>query len=538
MTEQSSNRGYVKGSLVQVPFSKVLKFVQVGQKTGVLAIAREKSKVHIHLQNGQIVYVTSSYFSGLSLGDFLLKEGKISMQIHEESLSKIRETNQKQGTYLVEKSYISPHELMETLSRQVLEKLFWLFEWQDGDFYFKEGEIIQKDLHLVQIEMPKLIYQGIRDHMIMNKMPTEFKGRKESVLMLRESVPFSLETLGLGPIDTRILSMVNGRYTLRQVVALARLKKRAIYKILYGLYLCDVICFPEGLKTQKADESDVPAVQKKPGQEGYEVHISNDLIAQAVESVERIHEKVSSEQDDVLEVTLPPVSAPADQLPAVSETLDELGMKLDEVLTGDEAAEVEKEFGFDEDSSDGFAGAFDSKGNHDRTDTIYPDLGDDDAFNLDEPSKDLGFEHEDIEPEEPEDQESDFQMDPDDFTNPTELKKQGIMLLEEQHFNQAKRFLSRAVEMAPQDTDLAAYLGWAIFHASDTAGDRFIAAEEAIKEGMGPGKSSHLHFLYLGKIYVEEDQLEFAELHFVKALEISVDCIEAREQIKKIHGTK
>ena len=559
MTENAAKRGYVKGTISQVPTPKVFNFIQSAKKTGVLAIARENKKIHIHFLNGDIAYVTSSYFSGLSLGDFLLQEGKISMQIQEESLEKIKETKAKQGTYLIEKGYLSPHDLFEVLNRQVLAKLFWLFEWEEGEFFFKEGEIIDQEFRLIQIELHKLIYLGVRDYMPINRLPTEFRGRKESVLMRKTDLPFRLETLGLGPIDTRILSIINGKYTLRQVVALARLKKRAIYKILYGLFLSGVICFPEGYKFAPPKDPASNVVGKKPSKEGYEISISDDLIAQALSSVDRIRaqvaiqdqsEQAASGQPKTDAAAPPPVSPQSleavlsadgvEQTQDITQTLDQLGFKLDEALSSEEASRMEEQFGFDESAPDGFAvEPFDA--DQEQSGDIFPESDGHSAVDSDFSIEETAYETtEDSSEPEPMSQSQSgidqFLVDLDDLSDPSEVRKQGMMLLEEGRFNDAARFLERALEMTPQDWELHAYLGWAFYNSTMPDPEKVMHAEDIIKRGMGEGRSSYHHFLFLGKIYIEEDQMEFAELHFIKALELNVDCVEAREQIKRIHS--
>lgn len=544
MSEATEKKGYVKGSLKQVPVAKVMHFIHLARKTGVLALAQEKRKVHIHFLEGEIAYVTSSYFAGLSLGDFLLKEGKISLQIHEESLEKIRGTDAKQGTYLVEHGYLSPHDLVETLNRQVLEKLFNLFKWHDGDFYFKEGEIIQEELRLVNIEIQKLIYQGIRDHMNLSSLPLEFKGRKESVLFRRDDILFRLETLGLGPIDTRILSFVNGQYTLRQIVALARLKKKAIYKILYGLFLAGVIAFPEGIvkRKKKSSEEGEPVITDQMKKEAYEIKVSDNLIAEALESVDRIQEEVKQEvEKEETSVTVP--GRPGE----ISDTLDELGYRLDEVLSKEKPSEnINEMFGFDETQPDSFAGREADGATLDGMTAEFEDVSPDDdeeqtqfsdqddyQFDETETYSDEDEADEDMIDEEPEEA---LSLNVEDFSDPEEVKNQGIILLEEGRFDEAEMFLQKCTELLPDDSTIYAYLGWCTYNLSTTRGEDFENAEEIIKQGMGPGKSNYRHFLFLGKIYYEEAQYEFAELHFIKALEMNVECTEAKEQIKLIHA--
>lgn len=519
MTEASQTKKYVKGSLSLVPFPKVLHFINLGQKTGILAITRSKKKVHVHFSKGQIVFVTSSYFPGYTLGDFLINEGKISLPIQEESIAAIIESGNKQGIYLIEKGYLSPHELFESLNRQVFQKLYWIFQWQEGDFFFKEGEIATKDLQVLDIKMQGLIYQGIRDHMRLDSLPTEFKGRKESNMMRKPNLEFGLNSLGLGPSDTRVLSFVNGRHTLRQIVTLSKMKKRTVYKILYGLFLTGVVCFPEGIahesKTRRINVA--PPISKEEKEKtAYNIRISDDLISQAMKSVDKAKEKAQTQRMAVnkeeidLEILQEPGLTQMPAEPAPSQTPEEESFSFAEEQSPEV---VEQDIALADDSTYNF--------DFDQSSDPEDELSDDDFADQIEEDDSSTL--------------SDVNLD--DYTNPDEMFEQGMVLLEENRWNEAEAFLTKAGEMLPDKSEIQAYKGWSIYNNSEKYLDNnFQAAEQTIKESMKSQKITYLHFLYLGKIYAEEREHEFAELHFVKALEMNVDCTEAREQIKRLHS--
>ncbi|MCL4236146.1 MAG: hypothetical protein KJ042_16695, partial [Deltaproteobacteria bacterium] len=95
-----------------------------------------------------------------------------------------------------------------------------------------------------------------------------------------------------------------------------------------------------------------------------------------------------------------------------------------------------------------------------------------------------------------------------------------------------ERYLNRAVEVDPDFAEAYPYLGWCVYNNS--SGTDFVRAESIVKKGMAKKPGMFQAFLFLGKMYMREDQRDFAELHFVKALELNIDCAEAKEEIKKI----
>ncbi|HPQ72113.1 MAG TPA: DUF4388 domain-containing protein [bacterium] len=546
MAESPAKESYVKGSLTQVPFPKVLNFINQAGKTGILALSHGKRKVHIHCDRGEIVYVTSSYFPDLTLGEFLLKDKKITMQVQEESIDKAKASKIKQGAYLVERGYLSPHDLYEALNTQVTEKLFKLFTWGEGDFFFREGEIVPEEHRILNISFPNLLYRGIRSYMQMNRPPVEFRGRKESPLAKRLAGRYKIEDLRLGPTETRIYNLINGQRTLRQIVSLANMNKRAAYKVLYGLYLLELIGFPEATKTDEFKLQTKKSKPTKKEKDGFEVSISDDLIKEAMQSVDRIKQEVADmgdEADISIEMLAEQTRARAKSAKPVSDA-DEFAAKVDETLGGEAPAETAAKPTFASEPEE----AVDLEAPTER-DPFAAAGGDDfggDDLSV-EPETDAGLGEEEVgwesedfgsdggfgEPEEEEPAE-DYFMDIEDYTNPEDLIKQAVFLIEEERWGDAVRFMQKAIELDENNPDSYALLGWCQFN--DQGGINIAEAEATIKKGLRLDSTRYMPYLYLGKLYAASNQYEFAELHFVKALELNVECSEAKEEIKRIYS--
>ncbi|MCZ7584848.1 MAG: DUF4388 domain-containing protein [Deltaproteobacteria bacterium] len=261
MPGPSERESYVKGSLAHLPLPKTLNYIHQAGKTGILAIARGPKKVHVHFEGGQIVHVTSSYFPDLALGEYLIKQGKITKEIAEESFEHTRDAEQKQGAWLVEHGHLTPHELFDALNTHVTLKLYNLFRWPDGDFFFKQGDIVEKEHRILKIHMGNLVYIGMRDHFPLKSLPTEFRGRKETPLFKRKDCQYRVEDMAFGPTGTRIYSIVNGEHTLRQIIALSKLKKGAAYRMLYGMFILGFIGFPESVQERVSKGGALPGTR-------------------------------------------------------------------------------------------------------------------------------------------------------------------------------------------------------------------------------------------------------------------------------------
>ncbi|MBZ0271558.1 DUF4388 domain-containing protein [bacterium] len=502
---------YVKGSLAHLPLPKTLNYIHQAKKTGILALALGPKKAHIHFDNGEIVHVTSSYFADQSLGEFLVQQRKITAEQASASLDATRSGPLKQGMFLIEHGHISPHDLYDALNTHVTLKLYRLFEWPEGDFFFKQGEIIEPEFRVLKIHMGNLIYVGIRDYYPMKTLPLEFRGRKEFPLFRRPDCPYREEDMAFGPMGTRVLSMVNGQHTLRQIVAHSKMKKGQIYKILYAMFLLGFIGFPESVQDRSRQTFRERAQRRGAtgaDRQGYEVNIADDLIAEAVRSVERIHSTVAAgepaESADLdLGEPIQKVKAPA----AAKAGAGELSLGLDEPHEEPED-DGDDIFGLAPESSSGLGWEDDASGAGAGFDE--PDAN---AYTASFETTDLGA-----------------------YSTPEELMKQATYLTEESRWDEAERFLRRAIEVDPNWSPAYPHLGWAVYNRS--GGVEVAESEAIVKEGLRRDPKNFEAFLILGKIYKAENQVDFAELHFVKAIELNVDCVEAKEEIKKIRASR
>jgi len=557
----STNRT-INGDLVDLPVPKLLCFLFQSQKTGVLTLSRVSKNVNISMKEGRPVFVDSDYFSGLTLGDFLVAKGLISREDCDRTWAEIQEGGKRHGEYLVEKQLVAPHELAEILGLQMKAKIFKVFQWTQGSYSFQESPLSEDVSQFVPMNLPHIIYDGVRDHLVMEKLPREFRGRKESVLHRRSNPLIDISEIRMRAQEVRMYKLIDGTKTMRQLVVLSKMKKKTAYMVLYALLLLGLIGFPESVVQKPSPEERRKAPRpapkpSEPAEQGYELNVNEDIIQQALASVDRIRREVKEDQvtetigSEDLTVEIGDLSA---QEPGEVFAEEPEAEPIEEMALPPDVAFEEPETVAGPDLSS------------ESEDLPEPSVGEQEpSLSMEEepiesarePSpemevikqEDMNLSEGDYQPKEGEfDQEGDeFRMYAEGEEPPPppssssedltaeEALRQGQYFLDHGRFEEAREMLRRAVESNPDDTGIHPFLGWAIYNAGRGIPQAFHEAEEIIKKAIDADPNNYLAYLYLGKIYKLENQLDFAELHFVRAMQLNIDCTEAKEEMKALY---
>src|SRR5687767_5791372 len=154
-------RPILQGDLSKIQLPDVLSFMAMIRETGKLVVRREQLERSIHWKEGEIVFASSSSPEH-SLGQFLLRNGKITQGQYDES--KRRVTPQlRHGKLLVQMGAISPKDLWWGVKNHVLEVIYSLFGWKDGEFaFYDSSEELTQERIVLQINTPSVIMEGIR----------------------------------------------------------------------------------------------------------------------------------------------------------------------------------------------------------------------------------------------------------------------------------------------------------------------------------------------------------------------------------------
>src|SRR6266478_459796 len=151
----------LQGDLSRIQLPDVLSFVAMIRGSGKLVLRNNHMERTIVWKEGEIVFASSNSPEH-SLGQFLLRNGKITQAQYEESKRRVT-AQTRHGKLLVQMGAISPKELWWGVKNQALEIIYSLFSWKDGSFIFGDAtdELVNERI-VLSINTATVIMEGIR----------------------------------------------------------------------------------------------------------------------------------------------------------------------------------------------------------------------------------------------------------------------------------------------------------------------------------------------------------------------------------------
>ncbi len=234
-------RNTITGLLKHFPLTEILIDLQRSEKNGILDIRHGSVIKRIYIKNGDMVTATSNQKEDRFL-ETLLRTGKITANQYKRVIDVSNKEMQKQGAVLVELGYLRPEDLTGSVRQQIEEIILSLFQWEDGIFNFREGHLLSDKVIQLKMSAADLIYRGVRritniDH-IRNAMPPP-----DAVLGYSADPMDLYQDINIDQTDKDILSLLDGKRTVQEIVSLTSLDKSLATKILYAL-LCTRIITP------------------------------------------------------------------------------------------------------------------------------------------------------------------------------------------------------------------------------------------------------------------------------------------------------
>jgi hypothetical protein len=246
-----------QSDFAQTPLPEILVKIQKYNVGGVVDCQRDDVNKKIFLDNGQIIWASSTDLND-SLGMKLLHEGRITQQQYEESARLIRESGKRQGKILVDMSAIEPASLFTVIREQVQEIVWSLFSWDSGTVSFAPGPARRLEFVKLEIPVPRAIIQGIRRMTDVRRLVARVGTRATLVERNRDESLTALN-LRLKPEEQNLLDSIHGKLTLHEVVNTPPLTPSENAKLVYAFHALQLITTrtPKAVRIQvKTDNMD------------------------------------------------------------------------------------------------------------------------------------------------------------------------------------------------------------------------------------------------------------------------------------------
>ncbi len=140
----------LEGTLRDFSLSDIFQLIGLQRKTGVLTLRSPEDVVTVSFLDGKVVGADSlNKRLEDRLGQLLLKTGAVTKGQLDSALKTQMETLERLGHILINRSVISRDGLRRAFEQQILQIIYRVFRWQDGDYHFSQETSVDYDAELV-----------------------------------------------------------------------------------------------------------------------------------------------------------------------------------------------------------------------------------------------------------------------------------------------------------------------------------------------------------------------------------------------------
>jgi hypothetical protein len=258
----------LEGTLRDFSLADIFQLIGLQRKTGVLTLRNKDDTVTVTFLDGKVVGADSlNRRMETRLGTVLTKSGMLTQEQLGRALEIQKETLQRLGFILTHYGIISPEMLKQAIQLQIMQIVYRLFRWKDGDYHFSQETTIEYDRdNVTPISAETILMEGAR---MMDEWPIiEKRIRSYDMVFRKKNMTQEIVVVGADEADeidfdepatpakkkkggadkirisqeeNQIYQAVNGTNTVADIVEMSRLSEFDTNKALYELLTRDLI---------------------------------------------------------------------------------------------------------------------------------------------------------------------------------------------------------------------------------------------------------------------------------------------------------
>src|SRR5437868_1793928 len=209
----------LEGDLGRLDVPDVMSFLNMGRRTGVLALEKPDQETKLFFRDGNPVYAASTK-SDLHLAAMLIRLQKVSRDVMDRALNKPRSGRWRVGSVLLADKLLSETELASFLKVQVSEVIFDTFTWREGVFSFWEKVTPPATAVTLEMDLQNLLMEGSRRLDERGRISEVFPDLNMAVEAIAnpERVKHSVT---MTPEEWNVYFLIDGRRSLSEICRLA-----------------------------------------------------------------------------------------------------------------------------------------------------------------------------------------------------------------------------------------------------------------------------------------------------------------------------
>jgi tetratricopeptide (TPR) repeat protein len=233
------NIGKLEGCLENFELAETLIGLQRTGKTGILAVTSGEIDKKVFVRRGDLIFSSSNQTED-RLGDLLLREGRITPEQYDRSVSEMKRTGQRQGAALVRLGFLDPEGLVRAVRRHAENIIESLFTLEKGGFAFEERSLPTEEVITLRLSAANLIYSGIRRIVSIDRIRKGLPSL-DSTLHFSADPLYFFQDITLDHTGRKIVSLVNGQASINEILTVSGLPHFEALRIIYALLQARII---------------------------------------------------------------------------------------------------------------------------------------------------------------------------------------------------------------------------------------------------------------------------------------------------------
>jgi CheY-like chemotaxis protein len=232
------------GDLAFIPIGAVLQLLQIESKSGVLFVSDGKTEVTISLRDGLIDLVQASGAEReFRLGRYFIEHGLVTAEDIDRLLRQSRPpppveervARKLLGGLLVDAGRVTGDQLREALARQSSELVYEVLRWPGGRFEFRQEQPPSlAESAKLGLPVASVVMEGFR-RVDEWRLVESGLGSFDSVLLRDPVAVDAIDVDRLATAEQRLLDMVDGERTVREIIKQSHMSSFDACKILFQL---------------------------------------------------------------------------------------------------------------------------------------------------------------------------------------------------------------------------------------------------------------------------------------------------------------
>lgn len=223
----------LKGNLSSINLAEIIQLIGLGEKSGCLRIQSKNDTAFVFFEKGLLTYAYTKS-SPINLSKILVNKNILTKDKAEKLITYSKEKSMDPNEIIVKGNLLSKDKLQDIIKNIILNGVYDLFKWKEGEFEFEDNKKAEKPILLINSNFNNIIMEGSRRvdeiEFIKKTIPSD-----KTRLILSVNGIKKIHEINLKPIEKKMLLNFNKITDIYHIsLAIEEIDEFDLYKHVYG----------------------------------------------------------------------------------------------------------------------------------------------------------------------------------------------------------------------------------------------------------------------------------------------------------------